>query len=293
MKKNVVCVFQRFALIGITILALGCDRPSDKTSVDSEQSELPELVLAVLPYDVPTKLEQHFEPLLSYLSSALGQPVTIYVATSYEEQIQKIAQNQVDLAYLGPSSFVRAYDRFETDASLKIQPIATEVPYEGAIVVHKDSNINDVSSLKNHRFAFGAYQSYAGHFKIREVMREQGVRLSDLQLYRFMGRHERAVMSVVYGDFDAAAASAGIARRVESLNYPIKTLYVTEKLPPIVIAAAPDMPLEKVNQLKNVLLKPSFEGQEAITLFAPGGTFLPFVNRKYDSVRKVLATFEQ
>ncbi|MBO1927260.1 PhnD/SsuA/transferrin family substrate-binding protein [Thiomicrorhabdus sp. 6S2-11] len=286
--------FLIFLLFSSTVYLSACDiSESEQITSKSATPSEPPFVLTVLPYDVPTKLQQHFTPLLTYLSRELQRPVTLYVASSYEDQILKIAQNKVDLAYLGPSSFVRTYDRFADENGLKIQPIATEAPYEGAVVVHKDSQITQIKELKNHTFAFGAYQSYAGHFKIREELKKQNVSLFDLKLYRFMGRHERAVMSVAYGEFDAAASSAGIARRVENLNYPIKTIFTTEELPPIVIAASPKMDAATVQHLKQMLLNPDFEGQEAITLFAPEGTFYPFNNRLYDPVREVIKELEQ
>lgn len=280
-------------LITSALLISACQNEKTEVKTNEMIEADKALVLAVLPYDVPTKIQRHFSPLLKFLSQSLDRPVKLYVATSYEEQILKIVRGQVDLAYLGPSSFVRAYDRFESPNGNKIQPIATEIPYEAAIVVHKESPIKEVIDLKNHTIAFGAYQSYAGHFKIRDVLKKEGVSLSDLKLYSFLGRHERAIMSVVYGEFEAAAASSGIVRRILGLNYPIRAIYTTEKLPPIVIAASPDMPSELVSKLKSSLLSPSFEGQEAITMFAPGGTFLPFSNQTYEPVRQILNTYEQ
>ncbi|MDX1351470.1 MAG: phosphate/phosphite/phosphonate ABC transporter substrate-binding protein [Thiomicrorhabdus sp.] len=284
----------RLIFLVVTMLLISSCRNEESSAKPNQSTESDNaLVLAVLPYDVPTKIQRHFAPLLNFLSHSLNRPVKLYVATSYEEQILKIVRGQVDLAYLGPTSFVRAYDRFESTKGNKIQPIATEIPYEAAVVVRQDSPIKKIADLKNHTIAFGAYQSYAGHFKIRESLKKNGVSLSDLKLYSFLGRHERAIMSVVYGEFEAAAASSGIVRRIVGLNYPIRTIYTTEKLPPIVIAASPDMPNELVSQIKNSLLNPSFEDQEAITMFAPGGTFLPFNNQTYEPVRTILNTYEQ
>ncbi|WP_051640861.1 phosphate/phosphite/phosphonate ABC transporter substrate-binding protein [Thiomicrorhabdus sp. Milos-T2] len=290
MKKQ---TFRLLLLIASILLLTACqnEEPTAQEANPIEENNV--LVLAVLPYDVPTKIQRHFAPLLTFLSKSLNRPVKLYVATSYEEQILKIVRGQVDLAYLGPSSFVRAYDRFESAKGNKIQPIATEIPYEAAIVVRKDSPIKNISDLKNHTIAFGAYQSFAGHFKIRDSLKKNGVSLSDLKLYSFLGRHERAIMSVVYGEFDAAAASSGIVRRIKGLNYSIKTIYSTDELPPIMIAASPYMPKEWVSKLKNSFLNPSFEGQEAITMFAPGGTFLPFNNQAYEPVRQIMKIYEQ
>jgi len=282
----------------VLLLSLtGCEQPSSMSLAGINQEPRNELenhlVLAVHPYDLPTKVHLHFAPIVEYLSHSLQQPVKLYIATSYEDQIKQIALGKVDLAYLGPSSFVKAYDGFEDKLGRRIQPIATERPYQGAVVVHKDSQVESLSDLKDHTFAFGSYHSYAGHFVIRQALRAQGVTLSDLKLYSFLGRHERAVLSVAYGDFDAAATTSGIAKRMASLNYPIKTIYRSGDLAPIILAAAPGLDSNLVTKLKQVLLTPSFDEQEKMTLFAPGGAYFTFDNQAYETVRDNLATFEQ
>ncbi|WP_051145200.1 PhnD/SsuA/transferrin family substrate-binding protein [Thiomicrorhabdus sp. Kp2] len=278
---------------------LGCDSDLEQSKpevITSEQAANPKtegLVLAVHPYDIPSKVQLHFQPILNYLSQTLGQKVSLYVATSYEDQIRQIATGKVDFAYLGPSSFIKARDNYVDDSGRKVQAIATEKPYQGAVVVHKDSQMNSLQDLKNHSFAFGSYYSYAGHFVIREALKENGVRLADLQLYSFLGRHERAVLSVAYGDFDAAATTLGIADRMQALKYPVKVIYTSKLLAPIVLVAGPQVDSVLVNKIKKLLLNPSFEGQEMITMFAPGGSFFPYDEGVYEEVRKTVALFEQ
>lgn len=249
-------------------------------------------VFAALPYDVPTKVQLHFEPLLAFLSEILGKPVKLYVATSYEDQIKQIATGKVDFAYLGPTNFVTAFDKFTDEKGARVQPIVTEIPYQAAIVVHKNSPIQNIQQLKHASMAFGSYYSYTGHFWIRHVMKQQGIRLADLKIYSFMGRHERAAVSVANGDFDAAATTLGIAERLRTLNYPIRVIYQSDHLAPIVLVAAPHISREVIEKLQKQMLMPDFEAQEKITLFAPGGRYLPFSEEEYDSVRGVLNEFE-
>jgi phosphonate transport system substrate-binding protein len=306
-RRAWITTFFGLSFIGcIGLIGLqGCQQGSDSAEMathnpDANHSSLEaattpqkSLVLAVHPFDVPTKVQQHFLPIVTYLSQALEQPVELYVATSYEDQVRQIATGKVDLAYLGPSSFVTAYDKFTDEQGRKIQSIATERPYQAAVVVHADSPIQSMGDLVGKSMAFGSYFSYAGHFSVRQAMRDQQVSLADLQLYSFMGRHERAVLSVVYGSFDAAATTFGIAERMRKLNYPLKVIYVSDDLAPIVFAAAPGLSSQQVAKLKQSMLEPGFEAQEQLSLFAPGGRYYPFKAADYQSVRAALQNFEQ
>jgi len=64
------------------------------------------LVLCVHPYMPATEITKRFSPLAHYLGMVIGKPVTLMVANSYEEHIKLIGSNKVDIAFLGPSSYV-------------------------------------------------------------------------------------------------------------------------------------------------------------------------------------------
>ncbi|MCA1803915.1 MAG: PhnD/SsuA/transferrin family substrate-binding protein [Xanthomonadaceae bacterium] len=66
----------------------------------------PGLVFAVHPYDTPSRLVSRFQPLCDYLGAQLNRPVELYITTSYEDQVRKIAKDEVDIAYMGPSPYL-------------------------------------------------------------------------------------------------------------------------------------------------------------------------------------------
>jgi len=251
-----VCIrlIKTLCLTLLISLIYGCERSQPVS--DPIFIEQPGLVFAVPPYEMPSRIQQRFTPLLDYLSEKLGQPIRLYITPSYEDQIKRLALGEFDLAYMGPSSYIKARDNFQ-HADGKPSLIAAEAPYRAAIVVHQDSQIKTLQDLKHASLAFGSYHSYSGHFVVRQLLRLNNIYLKDLQFYSFLGRHERAVMSVVHKDFDAAATTEGFAQRFISLGYPLRVLHTSELLAPTVIVAKPGLAVETLNQLHDALLFPT------------------------------------
>ncbi|MGE4502294.1 MAG: phosphate/phosphite/phosphonate ABC transporter substrate-binding protein [Thiomicrospira sp.] len=270
-----------FCLLCLNLLT-ACEQPTPPAPIKSEP---PGLVFAVPPYEMPSRIQQRFAPLLSYLSEKLGQPVHLYITTSYEDQIKRLALGEFDLAYMGPSSYIKARDNFQHTEG---QPtlIAGEAPYRAAIIVHEDSQIKTLQDLKQASFAFGSYHSYTGHFVVRQLLRLNHIYLKDLQFYSFLGRHERAVMSVVHKDFDAAATTEGFAQRFIALGYPLRVLHTSELLAPTVIVAKPGLSLETVNLLRDALLFPT----ETHPLY--NSEFFEVDEQAFEEVKRIIDAIE-
>lgn len=233
----------------LVVFGLGCEKPDNSPAPETNQP--PGLVFAVPPYEMPSNIEQRFTPLLTFLSEQLGQPVKLHISASYEDQVKRLAEGEVDFAYMGPSSYIKARDNFNQGKPILI---AAEAPYRAALIVHKDSDIENLSQLENHSLAFGSYHSYSGHYVVRQQLRLQNILLRDLQFYSFLGRHERAIMSVVHQDFDAAATTEGMAQRFIELGYPIRIIERSELLAPTVIVAKPHTDEVLINKIRETLL---------------------------------------
>lgn len=279
--------------IGAWWLLQGCERDQAPDSATTTGTLEPSpLILAVLPYDLPSNVHAHFEPFLQYLNQVSEQPVELYIATSYEDQIQKILSQQVDLAYMGATIYVKTQKVLAQSQQTLLNPLATELPYKAAVIIHADSQLKKLSELKNRRVAFGAYFSYTGHFAIRNALKQADIRLADLSFYSFLKRHHRSILSVVHRQFDAAATPLGIAERMIAQGYPIKILHVTETLAPIVLAATPKLPPQMSKQIQAALLNPNFDQQIQLSLIKPTG-FHPFQQAPYQTVSETLQRFEQ
>jgi phosphonate transport system substrate-binding protein len=97
------------------------------TTMAHAQCEQKSLRFAVIP-KVNKPLEillREYQPLLQRLGTALEMPVEIVHASSYESVIDAIVSGGVDIAWLGPASYILAHQRdprIEPFASLTISP---------------------------------------------------------------------------------------------------------------------------------------------------------------------------
>lgn len=64
-----------------------------------------ELTLAVPPYLSVKDIMQKFTPLAAYLSQQTGRKVSVKVGASFQEHINFIGQDKVDIAYMGHSPY--------------------------------------------------------------------------------------------------------------------------------------------------------------------------------------------
>lgn len=81
------------------------------------------LRIAVIPKKSMEELLREHQPLIERLTAATGMPVEIVPSSSYESVVDAIVSGGVDIAWLGPASYILAYQRdprIEPFASLTI-----------------------------------------------------------------------------------------------------------------------------------------------------------------------------
>ena len=97
------------ALFAVCLLALTAVRAAAGEAAGAAGGPL---VLAVHPYLPAEELTSRFTPLAEALARAVGRPVTVRVGRSYAEHVEAIGSDGVDLAYLGPATYVTMVSRY-------------------------------------------------------------------------------------------------------------------------------------------------------------------------------------
>ncbi|WP_258189652.1 PhnD/SsuA/transferrin family substrate-binding protein [Stutzerimonas nitrititolerans] len=69
------------------------------------------LRIALIPKKGIEELISEYQPLIAYLSDELGMPVEVVPTRSYESVIDAIVSGGVDIAWLGPASYLIAKQR--------------------------------------------------------------------------------------------------------------------------------------------------------------------------------------
>ena len=254
----------RWLLVASILLALslvGCDSEAPEPSEGPPPSQAsPGLVLLVHPFDTPSRLLERFGPLTRYLTEALGKPVKLEIARTYIDQIRRITSGQADLAYMGPTPFLRAQAFYLKDAGEKLTPLAEEVidgqaTYRSVIVSRKDGPLRTLKDISSRLMAFGAHHSYSSHYVPRVLLLQHGIDLHRLKDYAFLGRHERVALAVLHGDFDAGGLRLDVARQYLAREPGLRILATSPPLPPHLIVARPGLDAATQATIQDALLR--------------------------------------
>jgi len=289
-------------LILSSLLALSACHQQQKDSARKDKTHSfehmsPALLFAVHPYDNPSRLTARFQPLCDYLSRQLRRPVKLLLAHSYGDEIRQIAHGQVDLAYMGPTPYLRAHDNYLHGAKRNITIIAGEIQngkanYHSVIIVPQNSPVHRVAELAGHTLAFGSPRSFSSYYVPRAMLLNQQVQLSDLKDYEFLGRHERVALAVIHGDFDAGGLRRNIADRYLDRN--LRIIATSAALPPHVIVARPGFDINLSQQVQQALLHPTDDANSAFKAFSMEGktTFSPISDDAFDQARDIVRRME-
>jgi phosphonate transport system substrate-binding protein len=160
------------------------------------------LRLAMIPSTDPGKIVRDSQPLVKYLQKETGTRVELVVPTNYAAVVEAIANDGVDIAYLGGFTFVQASRRSG------VQPLVQrerDQNFHSVFITQPGSGINSLADLKGHTFAFGDVNSTSGHLMPAYYMRAANVDPSSLPKTLYTGGHDATALAVANGKVDAGA----------------------------------------------------------------------------------------
>src|SRR5499433_3977976 len=176
-------------------LALAC-------SVSGPSSSSHTLRLSMIPTTDPGKMIREGEPLVAYLEKQTGAKVEMTVPTNYAAVVEAIANDQVDIAYLGGFTYVQAAKRAGV---IPLVQRDQDQNFHSLFITHEDSGIGSLSDLKGHTFAFGDVNSTSGHLMPEYFMREASVDPDVIAKAIYTGGHDATALAVANKKVDAGA----------------------------------------------------------------------------------------
>jgi phosphonate transport system substrate-binding protein len=249
------------------------------------------LILGVHPYLLPAEIAARFAPLADYLDRQLGQRVQVRVGRDYDQHIETIGRNAIDIAYVGPASYVKMV------ALHGVKPLLARVEINGRpsvgayIVTRGDSPVHKLADLRGKRFAFGDINSTMGTIVAQHVLRRAGVGLESLGGYQYLGSHRNVALAVLSGDYDAGAVRKEVYDELQA-----RGLRVLVKLPEVsehLFVTRSDLPAPQVARLRQALLglKDAPGGAAILQAIDREMTaMVPVSDADYDSLREIQRT---
>lgn len=278
---------RRFLLILPVVLSLFWINASHATETSAP------LIFGIHPYLPTSELHTRFQPLADYLGKTLGRRVEIRIGRDYADHIHAVGSNEVDIAFLGPSLYVKVVREYGPHPLLARLEVNGKPELFGAIIVRNDSPIHALAELKGHSFAFGDPDSTMSHIVPEAMLAAAGVPVSALSGHKFLGAHKNVALGVLAGDFDAGGVKSEVfdeyAQR--GLRLLAKSAAVSEHL----LVVRPNMPRDQVEKLRQALLtlKAQPKGGQIMTSITKGMTaFVPVVDSDYDNLRTLMQALE-
>ena len=242
------------------------------------------LVLGVAPSLPPTKLFTKFQPLADYLARKTGKEIVLSTAPSHPAYLERLKNGEYEIILPNPYHYIIASKAVGYTPLAKVYGI----PFQGIIVVRKDSGINKISDLKGKKIAYPAPLALAATMQVRAYLKRQGIDPERDTKETYAASQESVVFGVHQGLFDAAGTwPEALGAIPDDVRRELKVLAETETLPHRPIAVRSDVPSDAAESVKNALLgmKDDPEGLRILASIGYQG-FEDTSDRDYDKVRE-------
>lgn len=165
------------------------------------------LTVGLIPSEDSRAMIANSQAMMDMLSKSLGMPVKPFVAADYNGVIEALRSKRLDVAYLGPFSYVLGTTVADIEAfAVAETKKAGRTYYHSQVITHKDSGIKTVADLKGKTFAFVDPSSTSGHLFPKAGLMKAGLDTDkDFGRVIFSGSHDSSAIAVQNRKVDAAA----------------------------------------------------------------------------------------
>ncbi|MBV8247899.1 MAG: phosphonate ABC transporter substrate-binding protein [Comamonas sp.] len=168
-----------------------------------------ELRVGLIPSEDAQAMIRASQQVMDQLAARTGMKVKPFVANDYNGVIEALRSGKLDIAYLGPFSYVLANEVAGAEAfAVAVTKKTGRSSYQSLVIARKDKGLQSVEQLKGHTFAFVDPSSTSGHLFPKAGLMAMGIDV-DKGFSRtiFSGSHDASIMAVANNKVDAAAVA--------------------------------------------------------------------------------------
>ena len=168
-----------------------------------------ELRVGLIPSEDAQAMMRASQQVMDQLAARTGLKVRPFVANDYNGVIEALRSGKLDVAYLGPFSYVLASQIANAEAfAIPVTKKTGKPTYQSIIITRQDKGLDSVARLQGKTFAFVDPSSASGHLFPKAGLKGEGV---DIDRYFsrviFSGSHDASILAVANGKVDAAAVA--------------------------------------------------------------------------------------
>ncbi|MDR3565661.1 MAG: phosphate/phosphite/phosphonate ABC transporter substrate-binding protein [Negativicutes bacterium] len=274
----------------IFLLPTGCGFGKAETVIEQP---VPILRVGAVPSEKKAKTQDELAKFMDYLGRKTGRTVELYVADDYNGIIDKMAKNQLDIAWFGPFSYVIAAEAAGAKAFATDDNIRGGTVYHSVFIVHPDSEIDSLEKVKGHTFAFTDETSTSGYLIPKAILRKKGIDADkDFPEVLFEGSHDASVLAVKKRQVDVAAVSDTILHSLREKGIigdrDIRLIYTSDDIPTSVWAYRQGIDAELLVRIQQAFFDVAQEDKAALGIYGKDLVkgFVPTDDAKYNIIRE-------
>src|SRR5260221_1961191 len=163
-------IFRKPAATAILLALMVLCLPSGISWADNPSA----LRIGLLPGEAALTVIRLNKPLGAYLERRLQMPVELIVGTDYAATGEALRFGRIDIAYLGPITYVLGRQRAGIEAFAK--PMHDHgATFTALVIAAADSPVMSLTDLKGQSIAFGDVASTSGHWGPRDMLHGAGL----------------------------------------------------------------------------------------------------------------------
>jgi phosphonate transport system substrate-binding protein len=286
--------------VGVTAIAMTMVLGSmASTTVMAAECENPDsLTFAIIPTEETVAELQLYQPITDRLAELTGKKIEFFMPTSYASVVEGLLSKFVDVAVLGPYSYVIANSKdteIEVFATYAKKPgyLQEEGPgYKGVLVSKKGSGLKKIDDLKGKLIGLTDPGSTSGNLVPRVVF-SQVIGMDIDNFFKkavYTGSHELSTVAVHQGKVDAAfVASHRFDNVVAKGEVKLEDFNILWSSPPIpqdpFVYRSPLCEDIKANIRKTFLGLKDDPNAQAFLKNVKSNTFVPMTSADYDVIR--------
>lgn len=236
----------------------------------------------------PRLMVLRYQPLVDYLSESTGHPWQLEVSTGYQQTVDALCRGDLQLAYLGPYTYVRARSQCQAEPVARLQTGGADT-FRSVIMVRSDSTLTTLAELRGGRFGFGATLSTSSHLVPLAMLRDAGLSDGDFTCFLY-GHHERAARAVLLGEVDACGVRDVVGDRFAERG--LRILAWSDPIPNFPLVMPPASNPEFRHMIEKALIEDPRRDPAALSFIASldpelADGFAGCRDAEYDGLRKL------
>src|SRR5262245_43491401 len=268
-------------LVACAVPAFGQANDPAKTGV---------LRIGFIPAEDSRAMIRQSQDILDIVAKQTGMKIESFVGSDYNGTVEALRTGHVDVALLGPFSYVLATTQAPVEAFAVTVIAKTMQPsYRSIIIARNESPIGALSEIKGRTFAFVDPASTSGYMVPAAAFVTSGITPEkDFSKVMYSGGHDATIVAVAEGKVDAGAVAdrifeRGCAKGLADCNK-LKIVWKSDPIPndPLLYRTAlPDDLKKKVRDAFYSVKNLPFGAMGTVARFDPA------TDKDYDPVRKV------